>query len=538
MIRGRRGHINLSSSVFRDFIERDLLYVDKSAFIEHVLEENSDVLLITRPRRMGKSLNLNMLRSFMDVKQSSVEEGLFEGLYIEDRPCLGEANSVPVVYLNFKEFSKDAYEEMFFLSICDQAEIYLATEQYSRSLTASLAEGSKLLSNALRFLIESLHATYGTRPFVLIDEYDKLIMDSANTPHFDEVRNFTKAVLSSALKDNPSLGKAVLTGVNRIAQESLFSDLNNLRVLDVFTPSAFDRDFGFTEEEIDELCTPEELASVREWYNGERIGDSLVYFTYSVMSYLSIGKLDNYWGQSGTTEKIHSHLTNDRIDTIVELVNGFGSYEIQKTVKKRLTAQDIEGYSTDASFYSLLVQTGYLTYEPTEELDSYLLRLANRELVSVWRDFILTDLFGLQQRNVQDTLATITDPEYFADAFTDLISNRLSYFDFNKRKPEKTYHAFISGILAGAAIPFASNRESGFGRYDVMALLPDKTIIFEFKTATSAEGMHEAAEEALTQITERNYAADAPPGKPVYDVGIGFYGKEARVAAQEPSTSK
>jgi hypothetical protein len=532
MIRGKHDRINLSSSVFRSFIERDLLYVDKSAFIEHVLEENSDVLLITRLRRMGKSLNLDMLRSFMDIKQDSAAEGLFKGLYIEDRPCLSEANSVPVVYLSFKELGAPGYTERFRLKMLSQANSYLAPEQYSVELSASLEKDSVLLTDALRNLIDSLQSAYNAPPFVLIDEYDKLIMDSANKPYFDEVRDFTKAVLSSALKDNPSLGKAVLTGVNRIAQESLFSDLNNLKVLDVFTPSSFDADFGFTEEEINELCTPEELTDVREWYNGERIGDSLVYFTYSVMSYLSMGKLDNYWGQSGTTDKIRSHLTSERMDTIIELVNGFGSYTIQKTVKKRLTAQDIEGYSTDASFYSLLVQTGYLTYEPAEELDTYLLRLANRELAGVWRDFILTDLFGLERLSVQNTLAAITDPEHFTGAFTNLINNKLSYFDFNEFEPEKTYHTYVAGLLAGSAIPFASNRESGFGRYDVTALLPDKTIVFEFKVAKSADGMEDAAEDAITQIIEKNYAADAPAGKPVYLAGIGFYGKEARVAAR------
>jgi hypothetical protein len=355
-------------------------------------------------------------------------------------------------------------------------------------------------------------------------------MSSVNKPHFDELREFTKSVLSSALKDNHSLGKAVLTGVNRIAQESMFSDLNNLKVLDVFTPSTFDEDFGFTEEEVLELCSPEELADVRKWYNGERIGDATVYFTYSVMSYLSSGRLNNYWGQSGTTDTIRAHLTTERVETITELINNFGSLGVTKTVKQRLSAEDIQGYASDASFYSLLTQTGYLTYEPTKKSDVYRLSLANRELVAVWSDFILTEMFGLEQSSIKDALATVTEPERFTYAFTRLISNRLSYFDIDPLEPERTYHAFIAGVLAGAAIPFASNRESGFGRYDVMALLHDKTIIFEFKVADSAEKMVDAAQAALTQIIERNYAADAPDGKPVYIVGIGFFGKEARVS--------
>jgi hypothetical protein len=530
MIRGKRDKINLSSSVLRSFIEQDALLVDKSAFIEHVLDEASDVLLITRPRRMGKSLNLDMLRCFIDVKQSSAAEGLFEGLYIESQPCFDKANSAPVVYLSFKELRSGEYRTQFLRKIRAQAKNYLTPEQYSDDLTDTLTGTSGVLTDALRDLTESLYQAYNTKPYILIDEYDYLIMGSVNKPHFDEVREFTKSVLSSALKDNPSLGKAVLTGVNRIAQESMFSDLNNLKVLDVFTSSSFDEDFGFTEDEVRELCTPEELADVRKWYNGERIGDATVYFTYSVMSYLSLGKLNNYWGQSGTTDTIRAHLTTERVETITELINNPDKGNISMEIDQRLTAFDLKSYASDSSFYSLLVQSGYLTWDGEALSGTYELKLANRELISVWRSFILKDVFSLQIRTVQNALALISEPEYFVEAFTDLISNRLSYFDIEKRRPERTYHAFIAGIFAGAAIPFASNRESGFGRYDVMALLADKTIIFEFKVAKSLKGMPRASHVALNQIIKRNYAADAPKDKPVYMVGLGFFGKEARVA--------
>jgi hypothetical protein len=312
----------------------------------------------------------------------------------------------------------------------------------------------------------------------------------------------------------------------------MFSDLNNLDVFDVFTSSSFDEDFGFTEEEVLELCSPKELADVRKWYNGERIGEATVYFTYSVMSYLSKGALNNYWGQSGTTDTIRAHLTTERIETITELINNPDKGNIEMEIDQRLTAFDLKSYASDSSFYSLLVQTGYLTWEGEALSGSYKLRLANRELISVWQSFILKDVFSLQISTVQNALAQIAEPERFTYAFTRLISNRLSYFDIDPLEPERTYHAFIAGVLAGAAIAFASNRESGFGRYDVMALLHDKTIIFEFKVADSAEKMVDAAQVALTQIIERNYAADAPDGKPVYIVGIGFFGKDARVAAQ------
>jgi hypothetical protein len=487
---------------------------------------------------MGKSLNLDMLRCFIDCKQDVVAEGLFKGFYIESQPCFDQANSAPVIYLSFRDSRGSGYQEKYRQNIEQCAQYYLSEDQYSRPLALSLKEeGPVLLTDALRNLTESLYQAYNTEPYVLIDEYDYLIMGSVNKPHFDEVREFTKSVLSSALKDNPSLGKAVLTGVNRIAQESMFSDLNNLDVFDVFTSSSFDEDFGFTEDEVRELCTPEELADVREWYNGERIGEATVYFTYSVMSYLSKGVLNNYWGQSGTTDTIRAHLTTERVETITELINNFGSLVVTKTVKQRLTTQDIKGYSADAAFYSLLIQTGYLTFERSEKTNVYLLALANRELVDVWREFVLTDLFELDQPSIEAALAAITKPERFSEVFTGLISNKLSYFDFDEIVPEKTYHSYIAGLLAGIGIPFVSNRESGYGRYDVMALFADKTIIFEFKVAKSLKGMPRASHVALNQIIKRNYAADAPADKPVYMVGIGFFGKMARVVAQALQTT-
>jgi hypothetical protein len=423
----------------------------------------------------------------------------------------------------------------------DQAKLQLSQEQISDKLFIAAEKKPHLIPDMLRFLTENLYTVLGTKPFVLIDEYDKLIMDSIGTPVFDEVRDFTKAMMSSALKDNPALGKAVLTGVNRIAQESMFSDLNNLKVLDVFKASAFDTDFGFTEEEVAELCTPEELADVRQWYNGFRVGGEKVYFTYSVMSYLDDGTLSNYWGKSGAIDSIKSRLTTERLDTLAELVNGFGEVAVPMSVKDRLSAEDLAGYTADDAFYSLLVQTGYLTYDRTDSQGEYSLSLPNRELVSVWREFILSNVFATQGRAITDTLALIENPEHFNHALASLITNKLSYFDFTAGEPEQTYHSYIAGMLAGVSIPFASNRESGYGRYDVMALLVDKTIIFEFKhlkdtkkedTPQTRAAIKDCAQEALKQIVEKNYADAAPKGKPVFAAGIGFLGKMCEVLSQ------
>ncbi|MDR0843268.1 MAG: ATP-binding protein [Acidobacteriota bacterium] len=539
MHRGRRDRINLGSSIFRNFIEDDCLFVDKSAFVEHVLDDSSSVLLFTRPRRMGKSLNLDMLRTFLDFGQDAVGEGLFKGLYIETSPYFSQAGRAPVIYLNFRDCRMKSYKTDYVLKIMEQISRYLREDQYSASMRLALSNPEIYAHQLLRLLIENLKAVYAApymKPYVLIDEYDKLIMDSVGQPEFDEVRSFTKTVLSMALKDNAALGKGVLTGVNRIAQESMFSDLNNIKVYDVLTESVYDADFGFTEREVREICTDAEINDVRQWYNGYRVGGEKVYFTFSVMSYLASGRLDNYWGKSGIIDSIKRHLTAERFDTLTEIVGGFGASAMRVRIKDRLSAEDLLHYAGDESFYSLLVQTGYLTYERTDTWSEYDVSLPNLELESVWRDFILTKFYNTRASTVAGALETIATPERFAAVFTELLDDKLSYFDFEAKTPERTHHVFVAGLLAAAGVRFRSNRESGLGRFDITALLADKTIIFEFKRTQEGEQPESAAARAISQIIEKGYAHDtqnAPRNLPVYAVGVGFSGKTCVARAQQ-----
>jgi hypothetical protein len=539
---GNRKNIDLGSSFFRRFIEENLLYVDKTSFIEHVLEDKSSVLLFCRPRRMGKTLNLDTLRTFLDVKGDAAAQGLFSGLAIEDSPYFAEAHSRPVVWLSFRDLKPHNYRAMLASKVKEQLAYYLNQSQWPATMVEHLADLDTFYDQLLYDLTQTLHSAYGTEPYLLIDEYDKLLMDAVGTPQFNEVRDFTKSVLLSVLKDNPSLGKGVLTGVNRIAQESLFSDLNNLDVYDVLRKSAYDADFGFTEAEVAELCTPEELAVAREWYNGYRIGDEKVYFTYSVMNYLKNGTPNNYWGRSGTMDTIKGGLTLERFEEIAEIIGGDGAFKRKVELADRLSAHDMDGFPHDDAFYSLLVQTGYLTYDRTDVLDEYQIYLPNRELKQVWERFILTGLFDLRSHTIRDSLALLKADtlDEFSLVFGALIDSRLSYMDFTSESAEHIHHAFVAGILAAVGMRFSSNREAGLGRYDICAFLPDKTMIFEFKEAEGTSDtpadkrpvlLNAAAEAALRQIRDRNYAAEAPGGLPVYAVGIGFLGKSAAVRA-------
>jgi hypothetical protein len=500
-------------------------------FIEHLIDTGNRILLFTRPRRMGKTLNLTMLRYFFECKEDN--RALFKGLYIENSPAFTEANKYPVIYLDFKSLQPDNYKLMFFKNLQDQLSKYVDEDHYSKSVKFDIEQSSVMISAFLKDIMANIYEVHGVRTVLLIDEYDKLLMDHVNMPVFDELRTFVKSVMLNALKGNEFLERAVITGVNRIAQESMFSDLNNIAIHDVFKKSVFDTDFGFTEEEICGFVPVELLDKTRLWYNNYRVGNATVYFTFSVMSMLSYGKFANYWGMSGTISSIRKSMTSDRFKTLTDIVDGFGETSVGMNLKHRLTVDDILRYQDDDAFYSLLVQTGYLTYSVLDEGLEYLVSLPNLELQQVWRAFILKQVTGHPVSLIQRMVYDIDKNDHFEEDFAGILTtNSLSYFDFDVREPEKTYHVMVFGLLVGGGIRCRSNCESGGGRYDLLAVLCDKNILFEFKKAVSVDTMVEAARAALVQIRDRHYADAITNGLPTFTVGIGFYKKQCEIVVE------
>ncbi|MDR2579454.1 MAG: AAA family ATPase, partial [Fibromonadaceae bacterium] len=295
----KKPRIDLSSSEFAHYIEKKMVYVDKSMFIEHFMDNPSKVLLITRPRRMGKSLNMNMLAEFLDCKKSSAR--LFKGLKIEKRKAFKEhLNKYPVIYLTFKNFSPTYYKTTLRAQLIDHINKYLNPKQYTEQVKEIVKNKKNENEINLRILTENLHLALGVKPVILIDEYDRLLMDCLHKPNYEEIRNYLSLVFEFAFKDNPHIEKVFLTGILRISQESMFSKLNNVRVFDVFEPSEFDEDFGLTQKEVKALVEPKDFKIVKKWYDGIRVGDSSVFYIFSVMNFLDRGRVSNYWGQSGT----------------------------------------------------------------------------------------------------------------------------------------------------------------------------------------------------------------------------------------------
>jgi hypothetical protein len=530
---GQKDNINVSSSKFANFISNGSLYVDKTIFIEHVLQDSSDVLLFTRPRRTGKSLNMDTLATFLDCRQNTAH--LFKGLYIESSLVFNQINKHPVIYLNFRQLKTLDYREQLKDILKKNTDYYLKKEEINYTLTNYFDDKNNYNTNALLNLTHNLHVVYGVKPYVLIDEYDKILMDNVYSAEYENIRRWITEVFESALKDNDSLKKGILTGVTRISKESMFSGLNNLAVYDIFTRGVYDKDFSLTEDEAHELLTAEELGKVRDWYNNTSVGKEKLYNIYSVMSYLYYGKLDNYWAKSGTLDMLITLMNKRRADEILEMIEN-QKYYIITELQPRLSLKNIASANlSDSQFYSLAIQAGYLTYDiETEQTGiqqpaTYKVYMPNLELQSVWREFILefvVEVPGVDLRNIFKNIGNIED---FSNQLKDFINYRLSYFDTDKNEPEKIYHIFLFGMALGAKFKCTSNKESGFGRYDLLIEGDNFNAVLEFKKSDNINELEKKTDEAVKQIDRQKYYAAIKNNKPIYKIGIACYKTECIV---------
>jgi len=529
---GDKNRINLTTSIFQEFIEEDVLYVDKTSFIEHVLQDENKVLLFTRPRRMGKSLNMNTLAAFLDCKQNTAR--LFKGLYIERSPKFSEINKYPVIYLNFKELKPDDYKWRFRHNLMDIAKNYLKEEQYTSILKDYFNDKDNRSTGALFDLTKNLYSVYGIKPYILIDEYDKFLMDHIDDPEFTNLKKWVTDIFGSALKDNPSLGKAVLTGVTRIAKENMFSGLNNLEVYDVLRSNIYDADFSLTENELLELVPENEIAGVRKWYNNMRVGKELLYNIYSVMSYLRKrdSGLTGYWSMTGGDGLLASLLNKTRSKTVASMLAD-EQYRHSTKLDHQLNIEHLKNiaYCTDASFYTLAVQAGYLSFEQAGT-NSYKVFIPNEESKRVWARLFLDTRYKDAVPQITKLFDDISDVEEFSEQLTDFASMTLSYHDVIKDNIEALYHVFFFTLLYSLGYECKSNREAGLGRADILLWTPQYNAIIEFKVANSStdESLQEKIEEAIKQIDDKKYWHELKKSPlPVYKIGIACHGKKCLV---------
>lgn len=538
--------IAIGVSDFRNIIANNCFYVDKTKFIEELVNDMTAVHLITRPRRFGKTLNLSMLKYFYDIEGNTENRKLFDGLYIFNSLAMSEQGKYPVIFLSFKDVKADSSLEMMENIAILMKNLYDKFEYIREKLNQSnlmefdeiwLKKDNANLRGALLNLCSYLKEYYNQDVILLIDEYDTPMVSAYEHGYYDEIKMFFTTLYGSALKENPALKKAVLTGIMRISKENIFSGLNNVKVNSILEDD-FAEYFGITEKEVEksliEYGLEERLPEVQKWYNGYIFGGVRVYNPFSITNFLDRKKIMPYWVNTSSNTLINKVLKEASSSIFEELSKLFQRKTINKTIDVYSNFNELK--NTEQIWY-LLTNAGYLT--PVEEIDfgKYSIRIPNEEVHYFFeRDFIRNFLGSVD--NFDRTLSYLLEGDFdnFTYELENIMLNSVSCFDFNSNSKESHYHVFILGMLLGLRRRYYihSNREGGRGRYDLVVEPMDKRkngLVIEFKVAKEKEELEKASEEALAQIEEKRYYEGLRDRgvERIILVGISFYQRDFKL---------
>lgn len=538
--------IAIGVSDFRNIIANNCFYVDKTKFIEELVNDMTAVHLITRPRRFGKTLNLSMLKYFYDIEGNTENRKLFDGLYISNSLAIKEQGKYPVIFLSFKDVKADSSLEMMENIAILMKNLYDKFEYIREKLNQSnlmefdeiwLKKDNANLRGALLNLCSYLKEYYNQDVILLIDEYDTPMVSAYEHGYYDEIKMFFTTLYGSALKENPALKKAVLTGIMRISKENIFSGLNNVKVSSILEEDFADY-FGITEKEVEESLIEygleERLPEVQKWYNGYIFGGVRVYNPFSITNFLDRKKIMPYWVNTSSNTLINKVLKEASSSIFEELSKLFQRETINKTIDVYSNFNELK--NTEQIWY-LLTNAGYLT--PVEEIDfgKYSIRIPNEEVHYFFeRDFIRNFLGSVD--NFDRTLSYLLEGDFdnFTYELENIMLNSVSCFDFNSNSKESHYHIFILGMLLGLRRRYYihSNREGGRGRYDLVVEPMDKSkngLVIEFKVAKEKEDLEKASEEALAQIEEKRYYEGLRERgvEKIILVGISFYQRDFKL---------
>jgi len=526
-------------------------FVDKTEVIRKLITKPAEVTLFTRPRRFGKTMLLSMLRYFLDIEGAEEHRKLFDGLAVpRDAETMAQQGSRPVLFLSLKGWKYPSWERMQSGMRSQLSEIFRKhknllegnMESWDREDFLSFVRGRAdidLCQNALAFLLRLMEEHYGKKPVLLLDEYDVPVQNAWENGYYKDAIDFFREFLSSALKSNSSLDFAILTGVLRISKESIFSDLNNLKVDSVFR-TQFSEAFGFTPQEVrklaEDISHADKLQELRNWYDGYRFGTSEIYNPWSVLNYFDNDcEPATYWvNTSGNAilSELLRHTDRDHVEALEGLLQG-GT--VQGYLQEGTVYNDM--YQSEDALFTILCLTGYLTVESKRRMgnaDIYTLRLPNREMQALFGTEILKRFPKKFNRSSLVRLMEAFldgDVEHVQEGLSRYLEYLASTFDTGKEK-ESFYHGFVLGMTALLVPDYEvrSNRESGRGRYDV-AVFPKDTekagMVLEFKTAETEDALEKKAQEALAQIEARGYDAEfrARSVGVVKKYGIAFFGK-------------
>ena len=558
---------------FRKLRESHFYYVDKTRLIEQLLLNWSEVTLFTRPRRFGKTLNMSMLKSFFDI---GTDKALFDGLYISGNKelCDEYMGKYPVIFLSLKGVEGLTYEEAFeafvrimgkevnrvsFLADSDKL-TQIEREQY-KGLTimknGRLAFDKEKLISSLQLLSQLLYKHYGKKAVILIDEYDVPLDKAFQNGYYNEMVSLIRGLFGQALKTNEFLQFAVLTGCLRISKESIFTGLNNFKVMSI-TDSRFDEQFGFTDEEVRKLLSDYGMDShfdeVKEWYDGYHFGRADVYCPWDVINHVdhlrddSDAKPQTYWINSSGNSLVRRLINRADSSTKDEIERLIAGEAVEKVIRQDLTYDEIEN-SID-NIWSVLFTTGYLTKIgevklPDSESYAYMLVIPNKEVREV---FVLQiqEWFKAVVANDNDAMKLLSkaildkDEEILARQLNIVMGRMISILDTKAPDDmkENFYHGLLLGLLRGSNPDWLikSNRESGDGFSDILIKPenPDLGIVIEVKYAKEFKKLDAACDAAMAQIKQKRYDETLrDEGRcDILAYGISFCRKRCRVAGE------
>ena len=561
--------VSIGNQDFEKMIQRNCFYVDKTSFIKEWWESEDEVTLITRPRRFGKTLNMSMLKCFFSNKYADRGE-LFEGLEIwEDEKYREIQGTYPVIFFSFAKIKQttyketiekikkiifDLYQEYAFIGKWDG----LTDKEKENFNNISYDMSDVIAQEAIVDLSNYLSRYYGKKVIILLDEYDTPMQEAYVNGYWEELVAFTRSLFNSTFKTNPYLERAIMTGITRVSKESIFSDLNNLEVVTTLTPK-YETAFGFTEEEVFKALDEQGLSGkkndVKIWYDGFRFGSKNdIYNPWSIINYLDKKKIAMYWAESSSNGLINSLVQkgSSNIKMMVEkLINGS---TINVVIDEQIVFSELD-YSEDA-VWSLMLASGYLKVISSEELNliresdnEYELALTNREILFMFKKMILR-WFSPANRETNEFIKALIcgDIESMNEYMNDVALRTFSSFDSGKhtsekKAPENFFHGFVLGLMVDQSENYiiTSNRESGFGRYDIMLEPKDKQtqkypgIVIEFKVINPRKenSLEETVEAALKQIEEKNYDAElinrGVDKENIHHYGFAFRNKEVLI---------
>ena len=548
--------IGLGTSEFKKIRVQNYYYIDKTMYIKDIIDNKSEVILVTRPRRFGKTLNMSMLKYYFDCRQKDNRE-LFNGLKImeQEEKYTSKLGAYPVIYLTLKDAGLMTYEMMIMQLKTIMMELFY---EHKELLEGEMSTGERMifnkilsaeatdvdLLNSLKMLSKIMSQYYDKPVILLLDEYDVPLQNAYVEGYYDEAIKFFKTFYGTTFKDNPYLEKTIITGVSRVAKESIFSGANNFKVYTVLDDEFAD-DFGITEEEMDKVIEDFEVQDdkeeIKKWYDGYKIGNvEGIYNPWSVLNYLTDRKLMPYWVNTSSNDLIKLVLKNSSTvkERIQRLLNGEA---IEVKIDLETIIIGIE--NNEDNIWGLMVQTGYLKVVETVDIIEgiYKVKLPNYEIKFLFSQIIdnwfRNKVIGNDLKSILKDLVTLNLKE-FEKKFKILVKEMFSYMDVGENTAENFYHAFVLGMLVGLKDSYYvnSNRESGLGRYDIMLEPKDKngnSFILEFKVMEDMEEktIEETIENAKKQIEEKGYEQNLKERgfKNITKMVYAFKGKEVKM---------